>query len=285
MKWRLYTITLLLSLAWAGHVAAHSFDLNRQQVVTLEEIIADLSQVQTVFIGEDHDQKAHHDAQLQIIKELHAQGVELSIGLEMFRRDGQPELDRWVVGEIGEADFSRIFVQHWSDWYLYWEIFVYARDKKIPLLGLNITRDIVNQVARSGFDSLSTTQRESLPLAACNVSAGYRRFIRRTLDGHPHDGTAFNNFCEAQILWDASMAANLAANLADYLKSKPQQTVVVLAGSGHSWKHGIPEQLARLGSYSSRVLLPEIPGRIDVQHSSAEEADYLLQGVEQAPLH
>lgn len=281
MKRILFTIILLLSLVSAENIAAHSYDLNRQQVITLAEIIADLAQVQTVFIGETHDQQAHHDAQLQIIKALHAKRVVLSIGLEMFRSDGQPELDRWVAGEIGETEFSRIFAKHWSNWNLYREIFVYARDNRIPLLGLNITREIVNQVARSGFDSLPAAQRERLPLAACNVSPGYRNFIRRALDGHPHDGTAFENFCEAQILWDASMAANLA----DYLDKMPQQTVVVLAGNGHAWKHGIPAQLTRRGDYSSRVLLPEIPGRIDLQHSSADEADYLLQGVEQAPLH
>ena len=164
---------------------------------------------------------------------------------------------------------------------MYRDIFVYARDNRIPLLGLNIERDVVSQVARDGFASLTDQQRQRLPLAACNVSEKYRDFMRRTLSGHPHEGTAFENFCEAQILWDVSMAVTLSEHLA----SHPRRTVVVLAGNGHSWKHGIPEQLTRLGYDDSRVLLPEVPGRIDRQHSSADEADYLLQGVELGPLH
>ncbi|HEY5673404.1 MAG TPA: ChaN family lipoprotein [Malonomonas sp.] len=272
---------LFFWLVFNATAAAHSYDLNRQQVVSLAALIGDLTQTQTVFIGETHDQQAHHNAQLQIIQELHESAVEVSIGLEMFRQAGQPELDRWVAGEIEPAEFSRIFSQHWSDWRVYQSLFVYARDNKIPLIALNIERDIVNQVARKGFSSLSEKQRAKLPLAACNVSPEYRNFIRRTLSDHPHADSAFENFCEAQILWDASMANNLA----DYLLQEPQRTVVVLAGNGHSWKHGIPEQLARLGDYRSRVLLPEVPGRIDLQHISADEADYLLQGVEQGPLH
>ncbi len=271
----------ILSLCLPDTSAAHSFDLQKNQVVTLEQIIADLSGVQAVFVGETHDQQPHHDAQLQIVRELHDTGVEVAIGLEMFRRDGQTDLDRWVAGEIDEAEFEDIFSQHWSDWLLYRDIFVYARNNEIPMLGLNIERDIVNQVAQNGFSSLSEPQREILPLAACRVSDTYRDFIRRALNGHSHDGSEFEHFCEAQILWDASMAANLGA----YLKQSPQQTVVVLAGNGHSWKHGIPEQLARFGDYTSRVLLPEVPGRIDRHHSSADEADYLLQGVEMGPLH
>ena len=277
----LIVLLLAVSLVPVRQSAAHSYDLTRLQVVTLAEIIADLTRVQTVFIGEVHDRPAHHDAQLQIIDELHTAGIELSIGLEMFRQAGQRDLDRWVAGAIEEAEFARIFSEHWDNWSLYRDIFVYARNNNIPLLGLNIERDIVNQVAREGFASLSPEQRTNLPLATCNVSLEYRNFIRRTLAGHPHDGTVFDHFCEAQILWDASMANNLA----DYLQRDPQRTVVVLSGNGHSWKHGIPEQLARVGDYSSKILLPEVPGHIDLQHSSADEADYLLQGVELGPLH
>jgi hypothetical protein len=34
-----------------------------------------------------------------------------------------------------------------------------------------------------------------------------------------------------------------------------------------------------------RVLLPEVPGRIDPGNITTAEADYLLMGVDEAPLH
>jgi uncharacterized iron-regulated protein len=216
-----------------------------------------------------------------VIKALHENGADVSIGLEMFRQDGQDDLDRWVRGELDEFEFGEIFQRHWSNWHAYREIFSYARDQKIPLVGLNIPRDIVNQVARQGFASLSDAQRAELPLAACNISPEYRSFIRRALHGHADNEKDFEHFCEAQMLWDASMAQNLEGHLLQH----PQRLVVVLAGNGHSWKHGIPEQLARRGSYTTRVLLPEVPGRIDRQHIDSDDADYLLQGVEVGPLH
>ncbi|MDT8419529.1 MAG: ChaN family lipoprotein [Desulfuromonadales bacterium] len=278
-----YPLLLFLFLclnSW-NPVFAHSVDLNSRQVTSLERIIADLMQVRAVFIGEMHDRQAHHDAQLQLIRELHRSGAVLSVGLEMFREDGQPDLDRWVAGEIDEPQFVKIFNEHWQDWPLYREIFVYARDEKIPLIGLNITREIVNQVARAGFASLSDGQREKLPFATCDVSAQYRAFIRRALGEHAGAVRNFENFCEAQLVWDMHMAKVIE----DHLTQQPQRTVVVLAGSGHSWKHGIPEQLSRRGTYPYRVLLPEVPGHIDLQTIDAADADYLLQGVELAPLH
>lgn len=148
-------------------------------------------------------------------------------------------------------------------------------------MGLNIRRELVNQVARKGFASLSPEQRSALPIAGCNVNPAYRDFIRRAFNGHGENSADFEHFCEAQMLWDASMAKNLA----DYLERNPRRTVVVLAGNGHSWKHGIPEQLGLIGSFSHRVLLPETHGRTDLQTIGFEDADYLLQGLDQGPLH
>jgi uncharacterized iron-regulated protein len=274
-------LALSLVVGLVEFAAGHSYDFNRQDFTSLEEIIADLQLTQAVFVGEAHDNPGHHRAQLQLIRELHRTGTNISIGLEMFREEGQADLDRWVQGEISEQDFKEVFEEHWSNWPLYRDIFIYAREEQIPLLGLNIPRALVKQVARSGFNSLTPEQRVDLPLASCNVSPEYRQFIRRTLSGHPLDGTAFEYFCEAQILWDAGMAVNLEK----HLLANPEQVVVVLAGSGHAWKHGMPEQLLRRGDYRTRVLLPETPGRIDLSNTGADEADYLLQGVEEGPLH
>ena len=100
---RLLILLLTLKVIAIGFAAAHSFDLNRLEVTTLEEMVADLSGVQAVFIGEIHDQASHHAAQLQVVRALHEAGVPVSIGLEMFREDGQAELDRWRAGELEEA--------------------------------------------------------------------------------------------------------------------------------------------------------------------------------------
>lgn len=277
----LLIILLGVNLGTSISAAAHSFNLTTQQVTTFAEIVADLQQSRAVFVGEMHGEAGHHSAQLQVIKKLHESGADVSIGLEMFRRDGQQALDRWVRGDLDEFEFGEIFLQHWSNWHAYRDIFLFAREEKIPLIGLNIPREIVSQVAREGFASLSDAQRAQLPLAACNVSPEYQKFIRRALQGHADNESNFGQFCEAQMLWDGSMAKNLE----DYLQQHPQQIVVVLAGNGHSWKHGIPAQLKRRGDYRTRVLLPEVHGRIDRQHIDGDDADYLLQGVAQAPLH
>ncbi len=67
----------------------------------------------------------------------------------------------------------------------------------------------------------------------------------------------------------------MARNLIDFLKEKPDYRVVVMAGSGHAWKFGIPRQMAEQADISYRVVLPEIRGRADRTNVETDVADYL----------
>jgi len=64
------------------------------------------------------------------------------------------------------------------------------------------------------------------------------------------------------------------------LEKKPESTVVVVAGSGHSWKKGIPAQIRRRSELPFRVILPEVPGRVDPKNIALNEADYVWLGLE-----
>lgn len=254
----------------------HIIDLAEEREVAFAELMRELADVRLVFVGELHDHEGHHRMQLEIIRALGQRGGALAVGLEMFKREDQGALDRWVTQELEEAVFLPIYQANWSMWPLYRPIFLHAREQGIPLLGLNIPREISSRVAQEGFASLTDEQRRGLGLGgfSCLVSPAYEEFIRRALGGHAHTRIgSFNNFCQAQLLWDRAMAANLL----HFLAANPDHQVVVLAGNGHTWKHGIPAQLVALsdGPISYRVLMPEIAGRIDRASASAHDADFL----------
>ena len=178
----------------------------------------------------------------------------------MFQKNHQATLEHWVAGTLEEKAFQKIYDQNWGHpWPLYRDIFWYARKEKIPMIGLNVSPHITRQVSREGFASLSKEQIDELPEVACRVDAAYMAFIRRSFGMHGHEGKQFVYFCEAQIVWDAAMASNLLA----FLNDNPNHTVVVLAGNGHAWRHGIPEQITRQAPISYRIVLPAVPGRLD----------------------
>lgn len=253
-------------------------DLGRDEVTRLPRILDDLASARVVFVGELHDQAWHHWAQLQVILGLYDAGIPLAVGLEMFAHRDQWALDHWVSGEMSEEAFVRVFAADWDAdyWPVYRDLFLAARQHGIPLVALNLPRDLSARVAMAGFDALTAAQRARLPrIESCNAGPEYRQFIRKALGDAGHHGLDFTHFCEAQLLWDTTMARRLVA----YLEANPSRHVVVLAGSGHSWKEGIPTQLRRLSSVPYRVILPEMPGRLSRQRASTDEADYLWLGL------
>lgn len=274
-------LIILALLAWSSPGMAHILDLSNRQYTSFSDVLDDLEQVRVIFVGELHDQSTHHAAQLQVIRALVERGQKVAVALEMFRAEGQPDLDRWSNGLLDEEEFKLIYEDHWSMWPIYKPIFNYARQFRLPLVGLNIDRDITRRIAAGGFDSLSAEQLTQLDGISCDVDQRYQDHMRKALGQHASGMGSFRYFCEAQLVWDTMMARHLL----NWQERHPDTIIVVLAGSTHAWRYGIPEQLKRRSDLTYRILLPEIPGRSDPSNTSSAEADYLLLGVDQGALH
>jgi uncharacterized iron-regulated protein len=271
ISFTLFVLYLLLYiLACPSFSQPRILELEGGQEITFTELIANLEETRVIFMGELHDHPGHHQAQLAVIQALLDAGQEVTIGLEMFQRDDQEILDRWVAGELSREEMEEAYHRNWQWWPLYQPLFEVARREGNQMLALNVSREITAQVAREGFDSLTPEQMQEIGFVTCRVDPAYEQFIRRTLGAHGHLDFDFQHFCEAQLVWDTAMATRLG----QYLDEHPQATVVVLAGSGHAWRYGIPGQLG-LPPEEYAVILPEIAGRTDREETASEVADYL----------
>lgn len=251
------------------------FRLSDRKIISFEQMISDLKKADLVFAGETHDNETHHRIQLEIIKTLVKSGIPLAAGFEMFTAESQNDLNEWEAGTLPLDRFLRIYYKNWGfPWPLYRDILLYVKDNKIPAIALNLPPEIPQKVASSGFSSLTKEEREKLPPeTGCVVDERYMKFIRRAYAMHGHRDKRFLYFCEAQLLWDGVMARNLVK----FVKKNPGRTVVVLAGNGHAWKRGIPEEISGLSSkINCRVVLPYIRGYIDPKDISIEDADYIV---------
>jgi len=271
-------ILLVAALNTTGWVKQDSlnhrmFDLNQEKELLLAQALAELKKNRIILVGEHHSNKQHHRAQLSLIQALNDAGIQVAVGLEMFRNDSQPDLDRWISGNLDEKRFEEIFYDNWRyPWPVYRMIFEYARDHKIPMIGLNVPREITRQVSREGFKSLSHEQKGKLAEVSCIVDPEYMNYIRKAFGGHAHGQLNFIYFCEAQLVWDSAMAVYSL----DYLKRHPEAVVVILAGTGHAQKGAVPRQIQARSNLPYAVILPEISGRIDPETISRKDADYII---------
>lgn len=276
---KLMTMAALAAVILTGWLAPararelRLFDLAEGRLIAGDQALERLKEVRIVLVGEHHHSADHHHAQLRVIEALDQSGRKVAVGLEMFRQDSQTDLDQWVAGMIDEERFKPIYLDNWNfGWALYRPIFDYARKEKIPMVGLNVSRTITSQVAYHGFESLTKDQKGSLEGITCDVTVEYRDFIRRAYGAHGHGRMDFGRFCEAQLVWDSIMAVHAA----NYLRQHPETVMVILAGSGHARKMGIPTQLAKRTTLPYVVMLPETPGEFDGAHTSVQDADFII---------
>ncbi len=249
----------------------HILDVAGETEISPEDLLDDLRRAQVIFMGEFHNHAGHHSAQLAVIDALDDDERPLAIGLEMFRKENQAELDRWTRNDMPLPEFLTVYNDNWSMWHMYRDLFLHARDQEVKMLGLNIPRSITSKVARNGFQSLSEEDRQALGDVQCRVSPFYSDYIRLAMGVYGGHGDEYLYFCEAQLLWDTIMARNLV----EFLRENPDYRVVVLAGSGHAWKFGIPSQMLKEAQISYRVLLPEVFTRADRSNVNIEITDYL----------
>ncbi|PVV08189.1 MAG: hypothetical protein B6D72_06295 [gamma proteobacterium symbiont of Ctena orbiculata] len=267
-----FILACMVSAAHA-HEPAPDPVIDLSAMIDVSGLIEKVSDRQVVFIGETHDQYQHHLNQLAIIKGLHAKHSDLAIGLEFFFQPYQSALDRYIGGEIDEPDLIREsdYFNRWRfDYRLYRPIFQYAREQGIPLIALNLESEITQQVGRDGIESLPQALKQRLPAEIDRDNDAYRERLRSVFDAHPHkDGRSFENFLDAQLLWDEGMAQRAA----EWMEKNPDSHLVILAGVGHiMYGDGIPKRLSRRVDTSQAIIL-NVNAASDLNQSMG---DYLI---------
>lgn len=249
------------------------YSLKKGKVITFNDMINDVIDSDIIVIGELHDVMEHHRFQLKVIKSIYEREKNIAIAMEMFRADSQSELDRWINKELNEEEFKKVFKSNWkTGWELYLDILLFARENGVPLIGLNVPSEITRKVAQRGFASLTKEELKKLPEGvSCDISETYMNFVKKTHEFHG-GGREFVNFCEAQMLWDKSMAINTI----NFIKKNNIKKVILITGKGHAWKHAIPEQIKRLSDYKVSVIIPDLKDDKDQIISTIEDADYLF---------
>ncbi len=211
----------------------------------LEKIIDSINDKPLILIGERHTNYEDHKVELSVIEGLFEKGRKFAVGMEMFQKPFQKGIDEYLSGAIDEREFLKKteYFKRWGfDYNLYREIIEFARAKGIPVIALNQRSGIVGKVAKGGLDALSAEERREIPQDMDMSDESYKKRLKEVYENHPH-GSTFENFYQAQILWDETMAHSAAR----FLDEHPDYRMVVLAGEDHIiYGSGIPQRIHRL---------------------------------------
>lgn len=209
-----------------------------------------------VFVGESHDQKSHHDLELEVLAAA-ATTRPFLLGMEMFNQSAQPALDDYVAGRIDEREMLRrsAYYTHWSANHAeYARLWRWCRENGVRVVGLNVPRTITRKISREGFDALTPEEREQIA-ASIDLGVGaHREKVMAVFGGGAHAMPAaqIEGFYAAQTTWDETMADAAARAL---LAAGPGARMVVVAGRFHAEPEAIPDRLARRVPGLSRTIV------------------------------
>lgn len=216
---------------------------------TVDEAAAVLADYDVVFIGESHRHPGNHLAEMRLFHAIHTRAPNLSLSMEQFERDVQPQIDEYLAGKIGESTFVQKG-RAWGNYSTsYRPLVEYAKEHKLPVIAANAPEKFVRCVGKEGpafFDRLKPEQRawaaKELDLQEGPYRNKFLGFVG-TDAGHGGDGSkdqaaaakrapsdgALRSFA-AQVTRDDTMAESIALHLAQ----NPGRKVVHINGSFHS---------------------------------------------------
>lgn len=253
--------------------------------VSWDAMLDTLATADAVFLGEQHDDSSTHRLELAVLEGLDGRGRQVVLALEMFERDVQPLLDRYLKDEVTEEQLlagSRPWPNYATDYRPMVEL---ARVHDWPVVASNVPRPIAASVSRGGLAVLDTMAVERRALVAADISCPddqYRRkFVAEMGDMGGHGGSdeaaaraMLERFYQAQCIKDETMGESVAAAIV------PGRVLVHVNGAFHSDERlGTVSRVLRRRPGTRALVVSFVPAPLAATLTPAELAgkgDYVV---------
>lgn len=173
--------------------------------VSYKKMLKSLQKQEVILFGELHNNVIAHWLELEVLKST-SKIKEVAVGLEMFERDNESDLQHYINDSINKKAFDtllRFWPNYTSD---YAPILEYCKTNSIPFHSTNIPRRFANKVYKNDFsalDSLSPLEKTwiaPLPITFYDTLPQYQAILEM-MGAH---GSI--NLVKAQAMKDATMA-------------------------------------------------------------------------------
>ena len=212
--------------------------------IELKEMVEKLGDYDVIFFGEFHENKILHSLEIAFLKMFYHNNKNLIISLEMFERDVQPVLDKYLNNKISEADFlaeSRPWSNYEAD---YKPLIEFAKENELTVIAANIPRRYASMISKQGMnalDSLSQDEKKFVAKRHKVYDDEYKeRFIRTMQNNMKHSSKMPKSMMmnldliyAAQCIKDDTMAESILK----YQRIPPRRKVIHYNGDFHSRKH------------------------------------------------
>jgi len=234
MKLFLFIVGLFTSTTlFAQNISANYkiYDVKKQKIISINDIISDMDKADVLFYGEDHNDSVGHYLEAEIFKKLSEKYPQrTALTMEMFHTDIQPIVDEYLAGLISEKNFIKEG-RAWPNYKDYRPLIEYAKENKIEVIGANAATRYSNAVTKDGLEALKKFPKSSAsflpPLPIDTATGRYNEKFAETMGGHSMGPM---KIYQTQNLWDATMAWSISK----FIKQHKGIKVLQLNGRFHS---------------------------------------------------
>lgn len=227
------------------------------RVLSAFEWFKDLGSYDIVYLGEEHYNKFHIEAAVRILEQLISDGIQPTIGMEMFGWDGQPALDDYLSKRqsVRSEFLEQVrWKQNWGGAFEDYEPLVtFARDRHLSIRAMNPPKTLIRRVVKLGLEQA----RQEPEWAAWGLQQddivddpAYRARIVDQLRRCHTGGTDedYRTMYEASMVRDEGMAKTLVAGLEALRRDMtgPRSMMLSYTGGGHiQYNLPVPMRVAR----------------------------------------
>jgi uncharacterized iron-regulated protein len=263
------------------------FDTRKNQFVDFETLASRLAAADLVFVGEQHNDPATHRMELAILEGIARRRDSVVVALEMWERDVQPLLDRYLAGSATEEELlkdGRPWKNYAAD---YRPLVELARARGWPVIASNVPRPLASLVSRGGLaalDTLSAAARQRVAASiACPEDDYFEKFraVMGDLSSHQPGSSADSSAAlllriyHAQCIKDETMGESVARAWS------PGRLVVHYNGAFHSdFRLGTVDRARQRAGDAKALVVTAIPvadlDRLKPSKEERKRADYLV---------
>lgn len=234
MKYYSLFITFLLlcfvNSTNAQKMEAYQLFSAKGKKITFKKGMKKITSNEIILFGEFHNNPISHWLQLEVVKAIFDKEIPLVIGAEMFERDNEIQLQKYLNNELSNKEFSEQ-VRLWSNYATDYEpLLEFAKEQRIAYVATNIPRRFANKVYKEGgfgaLESLNNEEKSWMPPLPIPFDLNLKTYQEMLqMMGGEH---ANPDIVKAQAIKDASMAYFILENL-------PEDGIFLhLNGSYHS---------------------------------------------------
>ncbi|MFH1051919.1 MAG: ChaN family lipoprotein [bacterium] len=272
--------------------------------INIKELAEKTLPKDVIFFGEFHDDSLVHVLEFEFLKAFYKKNANTDVSMEMFERDAQYYLDKYLKGEISEEDFkkdSRPWPNYESD---YKPLVELAKEHKANVIASNVPRAYAASYSKGGMKSLKENPKYDQDWIAKEISfadnksqdekeVSYRKEFFGTMipmmgeekmeDLSSNEENTLQLYYGAQIIKDETMAESIF----EHLQKNPGRKVIHYDGNFHSakWQGTVNKLRVRSSEFGVAVIAPvyvEVGKEIVFNEEWKIEGDFII-ALEQKP--